>query len=240
MDRLGSYVLAYWDLALLLVTWAGIGWVAIRRRRDWRRKRFTQQVNFSLNYLESDADGRPRLALRTLLELPAAGVWLNEYGVRRVQKAAERTTLEQPFLRIEPMEDRGLVKQAMLNVLSERYSDAFVARAVGLEVRTRSFLYGLTWERYGEIKTHKLRVIVVQPSDLEALFGPLQRAGQVTFADESHRGRLATLEQMYRLYHSPDPAERTTLGAIELGLVASRAEGSVVPSPALQPLSSRR
>jgi hypothetical protein len=221
--ELGSWLMKYWDLVLLLATWTGIAFVALRRRRDWRRKRFTQQVSFSLTYLETDAEGRERLALRTLLELNAAEVWLNEYGVRRVEKAAERTTLEDPFLRIEPPEDQELVRHAVLNVLAERYSEAFLARAMGLDVRMQTFLFGVTWERYGDIKTHKLRVMVVRPEELEALFGPQGRAKRLGFASESHRWRLATLEHMYRLHRSSDPAEQARLGALELGVVRDAA-----------------
>ena len=47
---------------------------------------------------------------------------------------------------------------------SERFSDAFVARAVGLPIKTDVFLFGLTWERYGEMKTQKLRVHTHQAS----------------------------------------------------------------------------
>ena len=36
---------------VLAATWVGIAFVAIRRRRDWKSKRFANQVNFSLNYL---------------------------------------------------------------------------------------------------------------------------------------------------------------------------------------------
>lgn len=216
---IGVFLLEHWDLVLLVVTWAGIGLMAVRRRRDWRLKQFARQVNFSLTYLESDpSSGQDRLTLRTLLELKAADVWLNEYGVRKVQRAAARTTLAEPFLRIEPSTDMELVKHAVLNVLSERYSDAFVAQAVGLEVRMQAFLFGLTWERYGEIKTHKLRVIVVRRSDLELLFGPQQKAKHLSFATESHRFRLSTLEQMYYLHSASDPALRAVLGEIELGI----------------------
>ena len=211
----------YWELTLLLLTWAGIAVVWWRRRRDWAGKRFTEQVNFSLSYLETDDQGRDVLALRTLLELGASSVWLNEYGVRRVQKAAEKTTLERPFLRIRPARDMDLVRHAVLNVLSERFAQVYLARAMGVEVRTETFLYGLTWERYGDIKTHKLRVMVVRPADLEALFGPEGRAKDLHVTVESHRWRVATLEKMYRLVHSPDPDDRATVGEVELGVVAA-------------------
>jgi hypothetical protein len=120
-------LLANWELALLLVTWSAIGTVSIRRQYDWRHRRFTQQVNFSLT-TPVERDGSQTLLLRTLLEEGAANVWLNEYGVSRVLKAARLTTREMPFLRITQGHDRDLVMNAVLNVLSERFSDAFVAR----------------------------------------------------------------------------------------------------------------
>jgi hypothetical protein len=213
-------VVEYWELTLLVLTWAGIAVVWWRRRRDWAGKRFTEQVNFSLSYLETDDEGRDVLALRTLLELGARNVWLNEYGVRKVQKAAEKTTLERPFLRIRPARDMDLVRHAVLNVLSERFAQVYLARAMGAEVRTEAFLYGRTWERYGDIKTHKLRVMVVRPSDLEALFGPEGKAKNLHVTVESHRWRITTLEKMYGLVHSPEPDERAAVGEVELGVVA--------------------
>ena len=41
----------YGGLFALLLTWAGIGWVYVRRRADWSRKEFLAQVNFSLSYV---------------------------------------------------------------------------------------------------------------------------------------------------------------------------------------------
>jgi hypothetical protein len=119
-----------------------------------------------------------------------------------------------------------LVKQAVLNVLSERYSEVFLARAVGLDVQSETFLFGLTWERYGDIKTQKLRVIVVRPSDLERLFGPKEKAKGLVFAVQSHRWRITTLEIMHRLHRSSDPVEQATLGEIELGVVVPRSPAS--------------
>ncbi len=217
LERLS--LMEYWELALLVLTWAGIGVVWFRRRRDWKRNQFTEQVNFSLSYLETDAEGHTHLSLRTLLELSASGVWLNEYGVRKVQKAAGKTTLERPFLAIQPRRDMELVRHAVLNVLSERFAQVFLARAIGVDVRTETFLYGLTWERYGDIKTRKLRVMVVRLSDLEALFGPEGKAKDLHVAVDSHRWRITTLEIMHRLYHSSDPEDRAALGEVELGVV---------------------
>ena len=69
-------LLDHWELVLLVATWSVIGVLAVKRRYDWRQRRFTQQVNFSLNELERAPDGSRRLLLRTLLEDSAGNVWL--------------------------------------------------------------------------------------------------------------------------------------------------------------------
>ena len=171
----------------------------------------------SLNTL-SEANGSCTLLLRTLLEESAASVWINDYGVGRVLKAARRTTFENPFLQIEGERDRDLVMIAVLNVLSERFSDAFVAQALGIPATTESFLYGLTWERYGEMKTQKLRVMVIKQSDLQRMFDSRIDSGEINVAEESHRPRLNTLHHMYRLWTSRDEVDRKAIGEVELGM----------------------
>jgi len=209
--------LEHWELALLATTWSVIGVVAAKRRFDWRQRRFAQQVNFSLNTLVED-DGSPTLLLRTLLEESAAQVWINDYGVGRVLKAARRTTAETPFLQIADARDRSMLMVAVLNVLSERFSDAFIARALGIPAKTDTFLYGLTWERYGEMKTQKLRVMVIKRSDLRNMFNDPEDALEICVAEESHQPRIRTLRQMYELWTSSDADDRGAIGEVELGM----------------------
>ena len=212
-----NLLLDHWELALLLITWFAIGVVAIRRRYDWRQRRFTEQVKFSLNTL-IQRDGSQILLLRTLLEENASNVWLNEYGVSRVLSAARLTTREKQFLSITQQHDRDLVMIAVLNVLSERFSEAFVARAVGISTKTDAFLYGLTWERYGEMKTQKLRVIVIKRSDLESMFEARSRTDEIGVVEESHRPRLMTLRRMYELWTSSSQTDRDMIREVELGM----------------------
>ena len=211
-------LLDHWELALLLVTWAVIGIVSVKSRYDWRQRRFTRQVNFSLNTLV-ECDGSTTLHLRTLLEDSAVNVWLNEFGVSRVLKAAKHTTLGKPFLNIAKAHDRDLVMIAVLNVLSERFSDAFLARAIGIPTKIDTFLYGLTWEHYGEMKTQKLRVIVIKRSDLENMFDPSGQC-KIDVAEESHRPRIKTLRRMYELWTSANQTDRDMIREVELGMPA--------------------
>ncbi len=210
-------LLDHWELALLVATWSVIGILAAKRRYDWQQRRFAQQVNFSLNTL-IDEGGARMLLLRTLLEESAQQVWINDYGVRRVLKAARRTTVDRPFLQIADARDRDMVMVAVLNVLSERFSDAFVARALGIPTRTDTFLFGLTWERYGEMKNQKLRVMVIKRSDLQSMFDNQTDAREIDVAEESHRPRIRTLRRMDELRTSSHADDRSAIGEIELGM----------------------
>ena len=214
-------MLDQWEPALLMATWCVIAVLAVKRRYDWRQRRFTQQVNFSLNSL-TETNGTSTLLLRTLLEDSAAQVWINDYGVGRVLKAARRTTVENPFLQIAELRDRDLAMIAVLNVLSERFSDAFVAQVLGIPAVTDTFLFGLTWERYGEMKTQKLRVMVIKRSDLQTMFDDQIDSRAVCVTEESHRPRINTLHQMYDLWTSSDQVERSAIGEVELGLPTPR------------------
>jgi len=220
-SQIGGTFLQYWELCLLLLTWLGIGAVAIQRRRDWRRRRFTEQVNFSLNTLEAGTTpGTASLALRTLFETSTRQVWLNEHGVSLVQRAAARTSPADPFVRIAAPHDRELVKLGVLNALSERFSEACLARAMGLPVQTDRFLFALTWERYGPAHLQKLRVMVVRRSDLAAMFNSDGVDGRIEVAVPHHRDRIRTLRGMWSLDRSADPKEREHIGEVELGVPA--------------------
>jgi hypothetical protein len=200
----------------LLITWAGIAWVYLRKRSDWLRKTFIGQVNFSLNFVENNT-----LLLRTLMEEPANDVWLNDYGVKQVMAAAEQVTLEQPFLIMEDDEDMAFVKRAVLNVLSERFADTFVARSLGVPVKGGSFVFGITYEKYADLRTRKLRVLLMEESTLENLFGLEDKGEALAVTNPLHKDRIATLRVMHNLWmeqQGPNP-KKHPLGKLELGVV---------------------
>ncbi len=203
----------HWDLILLLITWAGLVAEAIRRRRNWKRKRFTEQVNFSLNYIE---DGT--LMLRTLLEGSAESVWLNKHGVNQVRQAAEKTTIDEPFLRLRSKKDMDYINRAVLNVLSERFSQAFVAKALGLDVHTDRFVFGVTWEKYGGIRTQKLRVIIIRKDDLLKAFNTDGESERPKVVEPEHDDRIKTLRKMFKLYMAQTESGPQVLGEAELGI----------------------
>jgi hypothetical protein len=159
--------------------------------------------------------------MRTLLEKPAHEVWLNEYGVRTVLAAAQRTTAEQPFVLLADPRDRDFANRAVLNRLSERFAPAYLAAALGLPVRAAPFRFAITCEKYEEIRTLKLRVLVVAEQTLTELFGAGDGAAQVEAPGVVLQARLTTLRGLYALYLRDKASDRPVLGQVELGVPAA-------------------
>ena len=199
----------------LVVTWSVLGVAWLARRRSWQTKRFTGQVNFSLNYADGD-----RLVFRTLLELPASSVWATDFAVRLVARAADAATPLKPFLCLRNPVDMAYVQRSVKNVLSERCADAYIARAVGEPVAMAEFLFGLTFEKYRDIRTQKLRVLLVSEGNLDEWFGAGRRPPDAP--GQQHADRLATLLEMHRLAIAPGPDEASVLGRVELGVASTR------------------
>jgi hypothetical protein len=231
-----DFLRSYGPAIGLALTWGGILLAWWRRRRSWQRKSFIRQVNFSLNDIQNGT-----LTLRTLLEDDAKKVWLNDYGVALVLDAAAHTTVRQPFIAMRTEADQGYVLRAALNVLSERFAELHVARTLGVAARSAEYVFGLTCEKYGDIRTRKLRVIIARPELLESLFGAnatwtIPGDGGTVAADGAaaeageprtrtlrlehrvHKDRLDTLRVMHRLWTSDKPRERGMLDTVELGL----------------------
>jgi hypothetical protein len=201
-------------LVTLAFTWAGIAYVAWRRRGQWRRKQFLAQVNFSLNYVAGND-----LAMRTLLETTAGQVWLNDYGVRLVLAAARKVSVGQPFLVLPDAKDQEFVVRAALNALSERFAEAYLAASLGLPVRTASYVFGISCEKYGEIRTLKVRVLLIAEQTLNDLFGPAGRANDLRPSAPHLQARLQTLRILYDLYLKDKGSDHPVLGRAELGVL---------------------
>ncbi|MGE0430797.1 MAG: hypothetical protein AB7K09_06830 [Planctomycetota bacterium] len=204
-------------LIAVVLSWAGFAWVWYTRRANWRAKSFMRQVNVGLNEVRDE-----KLLLRTLLEDNALEVWLNEVAVDMVIAAAHRTTREMPFISLPKDDDMAYIQRAVLNVISERYSEVWLARAMGEPVKTKNFVFGVTCEKYGEMRTQKLRVMLIEEELLKTRFAPGHEAeaDALQVLAPSHQDRITTLKTMGRLYASARHEERRMLATMELGIVA--------------------
>jgi len=194
---------------ILVITWVGIALVWRKRRASWFRKEFMNQVNFSLNHI---ADGA--LTIRTLLETTAQKVCLNEWGAKLLINAASKTTETDPFVRLSDQGDRDFIHRAVLNTLSERFAETFVAAALGVPVKTSRFFFAITCEKYEDMRTRKIRVLLIAESTLKR-FGPGCESDELRVAAPKLSDRIRTLQAMY----AENKADTQVLSHLELGIV---------------------
>lgn len=210
IEAVAAWVRSHWNTIGLIGTWFGIVFVYWRKRNDWRRKQFLSQVNFSLNYVQ---DGY--LVMRTLLETTATEVWLNDYGVKTVLSAAQATTEKQPFLLFKDPKDQAFVNRAVLNVLSEQFAAGYLRAAVGVPVKRAVFAFGITFERYADMRTLKLRVILAEQTVLAEKFAPNSDV-KLQAEHEGYKDRWATLLALRELFLKDKENKNTILGRVEL------------------------
>ena len=205
----------YYSVIAIVLTWVGLGVAWRRRRGQWRNKEFLGQVNFSLNLIGDT------LSMRTLRETDTTAVWPNAYGVGLLHAAAKRTTDKNPFIRLPEKSDREYLHRAVKNALSQLCPEAFVAAALGAPVRRGTFLFAITCERYGEIRTIKLRVLLIEEATLREAFAPGGRAEEVRAKlSKYYQTRLNTLQMMYEMDRKAQAGGEEELGRVELGIPA--------------------
>lgn len=213
----------YGALIAIVLSWVIILIVRAVRHRDWRKKRFLRHVTFSLNLISWGGDARKSLLLRTLRESKIEDVFNNENAEKLVMERAQATEAKDPFMSFEDEDDLEWVKKAVLNHLSQDFADIFVAKALKLPTSSQEFVYGVTCEKYGDLPSQKIRVMLISRDDLERYFLPKsgiaqgkQWAESVSISHPAHELRIRTLQYMGHLWERHDPR----LGVIELGVVS--------------------
>ena len=191
-DFIRDQIIDHWVKFLTGLAVLAVGWFLGKRRAraDWRRKTFYDRLNVSLNIVEP---GKP-LLIRTLLEKSCQEVFLNKVAVETVVAAAQRTSAGNPILPL-PKDDYWYYLNAVLNELAERFATGELKRDLGVPVVTKRYLICLTSEVAGDIRTRKLRAMVVGKALLESL-----PADPPEFERPWHHNRWDTLKVMAAAY----------------------------------------
>lgn len=168
-----------------------LGWYIGHRRarRDWKAQRFLDRLNISLNVLKGGG-----LQIRTLSEKRCEEVFLNSDAAAKVTAAAERTTAADPLLPL-PKEDYWFYLNGVLNELSEQFALGHLRRDLNCPVQTAKYVMCLTCECAGELRTRKVRAMVIRHDVLTTL-----PAEPPQFTASHHTTRWTTLQAMKAEY----------------------------------------
>jgi hypothetical protein len=166
------------------------GWFFGQRRAqsNWKKKEFLDRLNVSLNTIDQNT-----LLIRTVLEKSCKDVFLNNVAVAAIRDASGRTTASDPTLPL-PEADYWYYLNSVLNEVAEQFSEGQLRRDMGLPVNTKKYLICLTSECAGELKTRKVRAMLIQTSLLDAL--PEE---QPKFESPHHLTRWDTLQKLAKL-----------------------------------------
>lgn len=186
----------HWIKLLSAAAFTAVGWLVGRWRaaRSWKNRDFFNRLNVSLNTLH---DGR--LLIRTVLEKTCEEVFLNKVAVERLIKAAQQTTRDSPFVPVQA-EDRWFYLNAVLNELSETFAEGMFRREAGRPHDALRYLICLTNECDGDVRTRKIRAMVIRRDTLINL--PTE---QPALESPNHAVRWKTLQQMQKKLMT-DPA----------------------------------
>lgn len=160
-----------------------------RARARWQKRDFLDRLNVSLNSIE---DGT--LRIRTVLEMDCIDIFLNATAAKEIVKLAKQTTPTDSLIPI-PKADCWQYLNAVLNEISERFSAGQIKRDLGIPVQRGDYLLCLTCERAGEIRTQKIRAMLVRKSLLVDL-----PADEPAYESPNHVTRWNTLKELAYQY----------------------------------------
>jgi hypothetical protein len=142
-----------------------IGWIVgnWRAKRKWEKKEFFDRLNVSLN---SISDGT--LRIRTILEKSCLDVFLNSVATAEIVEAAQKTTEQDATLPL-PKEEYWYFLNPVLNEVAEKFSSGIIRRDLGLNTKSAAYLICLTSECDDDVRTRKVRAMLIQKSLLEKL-----------------------------------------------------------------------
>lgn len=119
---------------------------------------FFDRLNISLNAIR---DGT--LTIRTIAEESCLEVFLNSVAVSALIDAARHTTAEDPLLELRE-HDYWYYLNAVLNKVAEKFGEGQIRRDMGLPVTAVHYVLCLTSESAGEVRTRKIRAMLIQKS----------------------------------------------------------------------------
>jgi hypothetical protein len=166
---------------------AAISWFLGRRRAraEWGRREFFDRLNISLNAMREGT-----LTIRTIAEESCLEVFLNPVAVSALINAARHTTPEDPLLELRE-HDYWYYLNAVLNKVAEKFGEGQIRRDMGLPVTTARYVMCLTSESAGEVRTRKIRAMLIQKS----LFLNLP-AEEPKYESPTHATRWKTLKYL--------------------------------------------
>jgi hypothetical protein len=196
LRALSEQLQEHWIKFLTAAGFMAVGWFFGKRKAkaEWAKKEFFDRVNVSLNTIH---DGK--LYIRTVIEKNCADVFLNAVAVETINAAARMTNEQNAMIPLEKG-DYWYYLNAVLNEVAEKFATGTLKRDMHLDVKVERYLICLTSECAGDMRTRKIRAMLVKKSLLQKLPEEMPQ-----FESPRHSTRWETLKQLAVQYQlEPD------------------------------------
>lgn len=172
---------------ILTIGWAIGKW---KSEQNWRKKEFKNRILLSLNSIK-EKEGKKHLILRTMFEDDVRQIFHSPSMVSLLMQSAKETKVGEPIVPL-PKEDAWYILNAILNHISERYSNGTLKRDMGADVVTKWYTFCITFEREGEIRMQKIRIMFMEKEALENF----PEDGDIQLESPKHKIRIDTLRHL--------------------------------------------
>ncbi len=170
---------------------AGYFW----NRKRWKNKTFAHRIHFGINTIEKQDGAEPKrtLVFDSLFETGLGNVVDDPVARGIIARAMKKTNAVEPFLRLDP-EDREHIEGAIKIAIAQTCQQGTIAKmALGNRCQTLECVFAITYEKYAEMRSRKLRVIIVPRSLLE---DPKTFLQKIELERRHHSCRLTTLKEI--------------------------------------------
>lgn len=187
-----AYFNGLWDNVLGAVIILAVGWLWGRWRtlRTWKKKEFKNRVVLALNTLTKEGS-QYKLSLRTIFEKDILDVLQNVSMVEAVNDAISKKDPCNPMIPL-PKDCSWYILNAILNRIAEQFAAGTIRRDMGLSVKSTWYTFCLTFETEGELRMHKIRIMLIQ-KDLLTNF---PEASDILLESDRHSTRVQTLRTL--------------------------------------------
>ncbi len=199
IDDLPNIIQEHWLKALGTLAFALITsyWVIFTAWRKWRTRQDTGLIHISQNTIEirpaNNGDKEPWLILDVHREDKLSKCVENPIPRYAIEKAAKKTTADQPFLEF-PEADRWYILNIVRLAIAEQFAQGTAAKmAKDAKVETVQCVFAMTYERYPGMRQGKIRVMLIREEDLLEFD---KYEGKLKFESLSHSDREVTLLAM--------------------------------------------
>lgn len=191
VQAVSELITDHWVKFVTAIAFGAVGWLIAHTRanRAWKRREFFNRINFSLNTIREET-----LRIRTLAEKTCSDVFLNDVATQMLIRTAQKTTAENALIPVSK-DDSWYFLNAVLNEISEQFAVGLIAQEAGQSVTSVSYLICLTNECDGEIRTRKIRAMVIRRDLLQNL-----PKDSPKFEQTYHKRRWTTLQQLSAAY----------------------------------------